>query len=301
MGRPATVQTVGASNWELALRRCGQLWRPSFVAIAVALLYASVLVRLANQLYENPNYSHGLAIPFFCGYLIWLKRDRLARIEKKPSLFGLFVVLGAIGVLYLGNISAELFLTRISLVLVIVGLVLYFWGAPSVRLLAFPLCFLLLMIPIPTIIYNHIVFPLQLLSSRFATATLETIKIVPVLREGNLLILPHCTLEVVEACSGIRFLMSLVALALGYAYLAERSLVIRAILAIAMVPVAIVGNGFRVVVTALVAHYRGTQSIDGFLHPISGVIVFLIAVVALLNLHVALAAIRMGLRSRAIS
>src|SRR5580658_8558296 len=118
MGGPATVQTVGASNWELALRRCGQLWRPSFVAIAVALLYASVLVRLANQLYENPNYSHGLAIPFFCGYLIWLKRDRLARIEKKPSLFGLFVVLGAIGVLYLGNISAELFLTRISLVLV---------------------------------------------------------------------------------------------------------------------------------------------------------------------------------------
>jgi exosortase len=301
MGGPVIVQTVSAWNWVFAPKTSERWRRPLFVGLAVALLYASVLIRLASQLYQNPNYSHGLAIPFFCAYLIWLKRDRLARVEKKPSLLGLVVVLGAIGLLYLGNIGAELFLTRISFVLVIVGLVFYFWGEPSVRLLAFPLCYLLFMIPIPAIIYNHIVFPLQLLSSQFATATLETIKIVPVLREGNLLILPHCTLEVVEACSGIRFLMSLVALALGYAYLAERSLVIRALLAVAMVPVAIVGNGFRVVVTALLAHYRGTESIDGVLHPISGVVVFLIAVVSLLALHGVIGAVRMRLRSHAIS
>lgn len=301
MGGPSTAQTGRVWHWELVLRTCGQLWRPLFLALVVTLLYASVLVRLANQFYANPNYSHGFAIPFFSAYLIWLKRDSLARIEKRPSLFGLVLVLGSIGLLYLGNIGAELFLTRISLVLLIVGLVFFFWGDPSVRLLAFPLGFLLLMIPIPTIIFNHIVFPLQLLSSRFATATLETIKIVPVLREGNLLILPHCTLEVVEACSGIRSLMSLVALALGYAYLAERSLVIRTFLTIAMVPVAIVGNGFRVVVAALLAHYRGAQSVDGFLHPISGVVIFLVAVVSLLTLHRAIIALRMRLSPHEIS
>jgi exosortase len=218
-------------------------------------------------------------------YLIWLKRDCLGRTEKRPTLIGLGLVLVAIGLLYLGSIGAEVFLARVSLVLVIVGLVLYFWGVPRLRVLAFPLCFLFLMIPIPAIIYNRIVFPLQLLSSRFATTTLEMIKIVPVLREGNLLILPHCTLEVVEACSGIRSLMSILALALGYAYLAERSRSIRAFLVVAMVPVAIVGNGLRVVLAALLAHYRGAKTVDSFLHPISGVVIFLVAVLSLLTLH----------------
>jgi exosortase len=278
--RPLPISQPAPSPW------AGEgLWRALFLVLVVILLYAPVLGRLASQFIVDPNYSHGFAIPFFSAYLVWRKRDRLARLERRPSFAGLGVVLGAIGLLFLGSIGAELFLTRISLVLIIVGLILYFWGGAYVRLLIFPLSFLLLMIPPPAIIYNRVVFPLQLISSWFATGALRAIRIVPVLREGNLLILPHCTLEVVEACSGIRSLMSLLAFALGYAYLAERSLIVRTFLGLAMVPVAILSNGTRVVLTALMAHYRGAETVDGVLHPISGVVVFLIAIVSVFALH----------------
>jgi len=267
------------------------------MASVVILLYAPVLLRMATQFYQDPAYSHGFAVPIFSAYLIWRGRDRLAQVKKNPRLIGLGVVLAALGLLFLGSLGAELFLTRISLVLIITGLVLYFFGVSTLRLLAFPICFLLLMIPIPAILYNRMVFPLQILSSQFATITLQAIKVVPVLREGNLLMLPNCTLEVVDACSGIRSLMAIVAFALGYAYLTERSVGVRAFLTLAMVPVAIVGNGMRVVVAALLANYRG-KCADDFLHPISGVIIFLVAVVLLLAMHWVIAAIRWRLRAR---
>jgi exosortase len=218
-------------------------------------------------------------------YLIWQKRDDFAHFETQPSSVGLIVVLVAILLLYLGSIGAELFVSRFSLVLLIVGLVLYFYGWGCLRSLAFPICFLLLMIPLPTLLYNRIVLPLQLLSSRFATSTLELTRVVPVLREGNLLILPHYTLEVVEACSGIRSLMSLVALGLGYSYLAERRIWVRTSLVAAMFPIAIVGNGIRVVCAALLAHALGPKTAEGFLHPISGIVIFVVAIILLLVLH----------------
>lgn len=300
-GTASTDHATPLQGRTLTLQIWEELGRPLFLATLVVGLYGSVILGLVDQFYQNPEYSHGFVIPFFSAYLIWLKRERFAQIEKRPSLTGLVLTLGAIGLLYLGSIGAELFLTRISLVFIIIGLVLYFEGEKTLRLVAFPLAFLFLMIPLPAIAYNHIVFPLQLLSSRLATGVLESINVMPVLREGNLLILPHYTLEVVEACSGIRSLMSLLALALGYAYLAEPALAIRSVLVITMVPVAIVANGFRVVLTALVAHYRGAQTVDGVMHPISGVVIFLIAVLSLLALHGAIAAVRKRLRPNEIS
>jgi exosortase len=267
-------------------------WRSVFLTSVAILLYGPVLVRMAIQFYQDPAYSHGFAVPIFSAYLIWRGRDRLAHVKNNPSLVGMGVVLFALGLLFLGSLGAELFLTRISLVLMITGLILYFYGVPTLRLQAFPLCFLLLMIPIPAILYNRMVFPLQLLSSQFATRTLQVIKVVPVLREGNLLILPNCTLEVVDACSGIRSLLAIVAFALGYVYLTERSTGVRAFLTIAMVPVVIVGNGIRVVIAALLASYLGCGKADDFLHPISGVVIFLVAVVMLLAMQAVIARLR---------
>ena len=255
----SALRLSAISQCGLTLRKVEGYWRSVFLALLVILLYAPVLLRMASQSFEDPNYSHAFLIPVFSAYLIWQRRHRLAQVEKKPSLMGIGVVLGALGLLFLGDLGAELFLTRISLPIMLAGLVLYFFGRSTLRLLAFPISFLVLMIPIPAILYNRMVFPLQLLSSRFATSVLQMIKVVPVLREGNLLILPHCTLEVVDACSGIRSLMSILAFALGYAYLTERSVSVRAVLTIAMVPVVIVGNGVRVIVAALLAHYRGVK------------------------------------------
>jgi exosortase len=202
------------------------------------------------------------------------------------------MVIFSLAVLFLGSLGAELFLARISLLGVICGLVVYFRGWSLLRAMAFPLAFLLFAIPIPVIIYNQIVFPLQFVASRFATSTLELLNIFPIMREGNVLIMPNMRLEVVEACSGIRSLMSLLALAAGYGYLAERSTVVRWFLFLAMVPLAIVSNGTRVMITALMAHYIGPQAAEGFMHEFSGWVIFVVATALFLGLHTLSVAIR---------
>jgi exosortase len=145
---------------------------------------------------------------------------------------------------------------------------------------------------LPVLVYNEIVFPLQFVASSFATAVLDGLNLFPVLREGNILVLPYHRIEVVEACSGIRSLMSLIALALGYGYFAERSRYVRTVLVLAMIPLAVVSNGFRVVGTALLTYYWGPKVADGFLHSFSGWVVFLVATILLLMFHAMINAMR---------
>ena len=153
------------------------------------------------------------------------------------------------------------------------------------RAMAFPMAFLLFAIPIPVVVYNEIVFPLQFIASKFATWTLETLNLFPIMREGNVLILPGMTLEVVEACSGIRSLMSLLALAAGFGYLVERSAIARWVLFLAMIPLAIISNGTRVMVTAIMANYLGPQAAEGFMHEFSGWVIFVVATVLFLGFY----------------
>ncbi len=262
-----------------------EYWPVLLLALVTLALYVPVLGRLIRQWYDDANYSHGFFVPAFCGYLIWNRRQQIAAIKSSPSVWGAVLVIGSLAVLYLGSLGSELFLQRISLVGVIAGLIVYFAGWRRLWAVAFPVAFLLFMIPLPAVIYNQIVFPLQLLASRLATSCLETLNLFPVLREGNLLILDRYTLEVVDACSGIRSLTSLIALAMGYSYLAERRLGVRVFLVLAMVPVAIVSNGLRVVITALLVNYFGISAAEGFAHSFSGLAVFLVSVMLLLALH----------------
>jgi exosortase len=248
-------------------------------------LYAPVLVRLVRQWWTDANYSHGLLVPLLSAYLIWQRRDKLAEVVRTPSNWGLLVVFGSLGLLFLGSLGAELFLTRISIIGTICGLIAYFAGWKLLRAMAFPLVFLLFAIPIPVILYNEIVFPLQFIASRFATSSLEMLNLFPIMREGNVLIMPGMRLEVVEACSGIRSLMSLLALAAGYGYLAEKSIPVRWFLFLAMVPLAIVSNGTRVMITALMTNYIGQRAAEGFMHEFSGWVIFVVATVLFLALH----------------
>jgi exosortase len=262
-----------------------EYWPVLLLASVTLALYAPVLGRLMWQWYYDPNYSHGFFVPLLFGYLIWDKREKIRALKIVPSAWGAVLVFGSLAVLYLGSLGSELFLQRISLVGVITGFIVYFAGWRRLRAIAFPVAFLLFMIPLPAVIYNQIVFPLQLFASRFATSGLETLNLFPVLREGNRLILDGYTLEVVDACSGIRSLTSLVALAMGYSYLTERRLGIRVFLVLAMVPVAIVSNGIRVVITALLVNYFGFRAAEGFMHSFSGWVIFLVSVMLLLVLH----------------
>ncbi len=260
-------------------------WQGWLLAAVVVGLYTPVLLRLVKQWYNDPDYSHGFLVPLLSVYLIWQRRDKLAKIARKPSAWGLVVVLGALGLLFLGSLGAELFLTRVSLILMICGLIVYFSGWALLRAMSFPIAFLLFAVPIPVLIYNEIVFPLQFVASRFATSILEMLNLFPIMREGNVLIMPGMRLEVVEACSGIRSLMSLLALAAGYGYLAEKSVPVRWFMIIAMVPLAIISNGTRVMITALMTNYIGPRAAEGFMHEFSGWVIFVVATVLFLALH----------------
>jgi exosortase len=290
-----SAQTLTAVLPESASRRSPINWRWLLLGMLILLLYAPVLWPLVKDWWSDPDYSHGFFVPLLSAYLIWNKRDQLTHAIPRPSWFGLPVVLGGLALLFLGSLGAELFLARTSLIVVILGLVLYFCGSSLLRIVAFPLAFLLLMVPLPAIIYNQIVFPLQLLASSLATTCLQQSQIVPVFREGNILVLPSGKLEVVEACSGIRSLMTLVTLAAAYGYLTERRNWMRLILVLAMLPIAVVSNATRVMLTALITERWGPAAAEGTGHFISGMLLFGVSIAGLLLLHAALRAIS-GLR-----
>jgi exosortase len=179
-----------------------------------------------------------------------------------------------------GLLGAELFLSRVAMIGTLVGGILFVLGWNHLKVLLFPLAILLLMIPIPTIIFNQIVFPLQLLASRVGETTLSAAGI-PVLREGNVIVLSNTTLEVAEACSGIRSLVSLLTLGIVYGYFIDTRTGVRAAIALSAIPVAIIANGFRVAGTGLAAHYYGPGAAQGFFHTFSGWLVFVVAFVLL--------------------
>jgi exosortase len=283
-----TTQTLAALDTEDAARRTSLHWRWLLVGALVLWLYAPILWSLVRNWWNDANYSHGFFVPLLSAYFIWRKQAQLAEVRACPSWVGLPVVLAGIALLFFGSLGAELFLTRTSLVVVLYGLVLYFCGRSIFRALVFPLSFLLLMVPLPAILYNQIVFPLQLLASGLATFCLQQSQILPVLREGNVLVLPSGKLEVVEACSGIRSLMSLITLAAAYGYLTERRNWIRLVLVVAIVPIAVVSNAFRILLTALLTERLGPAAAEGTTHFLSGLVLFGISVASLLVVHAGL-------------
>lgn len=260
-------------------------WQGLLLTAVLLYLYMPVLKLLVWQWSNDADYSHGFLVPVLSAWLIWARRDKLRQVARKPSAWGLVIVLFSLAVLFLGSLGAELSLARLSFVGCICGLIVYFAGARLLRAMAFPIAFLLFAIPMPVVIYNEIVFPLQFIASKFATRTLELLNLFPIMREGNVLILPGMRLEVVEACSGIRSLMSLLALAAGYGYVVERSVAVRWFMVIAMVPLAIISNGLRIMITAIMAHYIGPKAAEGFMHEFSGWVIFVVATVLFLLLH----------------
>ncbi|HYE64712.1 MAG TPA: exosortase [Pyrinomonadaceae bacterium] len=281
------------------------LWKPLAIAAALAFVYATVLAKLGHDWWVDENYSHGLLIPFIIGYILWMERERLGGAPQRPSLLvGGAAITCALFALWAGTAGAELYVQRLSLVLMLVGIVLYFWGVRLLQLMFVPLALLVLAIPIPAIVFNKVAFPLQLFASRCAVWAMRAFDI-PVLRQGNIIELMPLgaretkKLQVVEACSGIRSLMTLVTLAVVLAYFTHprsdtsdrggggaasllrsvkrygfwRSLII----VLSAVPIAILTNALRVSGTGVLAHYYGTEVADGFFHSFSGWVVYILA------------------------
>lgn len=281
--QPAQTEVVPASQ-SSAFAQIFPGWQVAVLGALLMWLYWRTLAHLAMQWWRDPNFSHGFLVPLFSAYVVWQKRDRIARVVPMPSWSGLGLLLGGILLLLVGEMGAELFLARTSLLLVLAGIVVLYFGWKFLRAVLFPCAFLLLMIPIPAILFNKITFPLQLLASRLAASVLPFFG-VPVLREGNIINLASIALEVAEACSGIRSLMSLLTLAIMYGYLMDQRCWVRWVLAISAVPIAVAANSFRVIGTGLLVQYWDPEKAEGYFHESWGWLTFVMSLLMLYLLH----------------
>lgn len=271
--RTASRVTGNVPVWQLIVLAVFSLW-----------LYWTTIAHLVRQWWEDPNFSHGFFVPLFSGFVLWQERSRLARLIPSPSWSGVALIALALLELIVGQLGAELFLARTSLLILLAGVIALFFGWNFLRAAFFPWAFLLLMIPIPAIVFNQITFPLQLLASKLSAAVLPLLG-VPILREGNVINLPSMALEVAEACSGIRSLMSLITLAIIYGYLAERRLWVRWVLALASVPIAVAANSVRIIGTGLLVQYWDADKAEGYFHASWGWIIFVISLMMLYFVH----------------
>jgi exosortase len=255
-------------------------WSTYVLVFLFILLYFQVIVGLVNDWWVDSNYSHGFLVPLVSAYLIWKKRDKLKSLEKKRSYWGFLILLLGLGIYIVGTAGSEYFSARFSLVIVLFGLTFYLNGKEWAKELLFPVAFLAFMVPIPYVIYYSIAFPMQLFSTKLSYYILHSIGL-PSIRQGNIIYLPNYSLEVVEACSGLRSLVSLLALGTFFAYVTFKSNLKRFILYISIFPIAIGANIFRIFITAVGAYVVSPKLAEDFLHKLSGLIVFLVSVFSL--------------------
>ncbi|MCU1322103.1 MAG: exosortase [Acidobacteriaceae bacterium] len=259
-------------------------WPYALIAFLLVAIYFRVAGKLVFDWYDLPDYSHGFLVPFFALFVLWDNRAVLRSVPVRATWSGIPLVLAGIAVVILGVYGADLFLSRISFLILLCGIIWTFFGRGMLYAVRFPIFILLLAIPFPAIVFNQITFPLQLFASQLASFILPFLG-VPVLHEGNVIELPVMKLEVAEACSGIRSLMSLFTLAVFYGYFLERTTTRRVILAIASIPIAVAANAARIVGTGLCVQYWDPEKALGFFHEFSGWVMFVISLVCLYLLH----------------
>jgi exosortase D (VPLPA-CTERM-specific) len=280
-----------ARTWETRQRTTSSWWEKGWDLFAtlplLVWLYASILASLFLQWvgpHSDPNFEHGIFVPFFALFVLWQDRKKLKAIASAPSWAGFPLVVLSMLVLVLGLLGAEIFLQRVSLLILLAGLIILFRGRTFFRAVLFPWAFLILMIPIPSLIIQKVTFPLQLLASKLASGLLG-VGGVPVVRQGNMIVLASMALDVSEACSGIRSLLTLVTLAIIYGYLRETRRWVRVVLAVSAVPIAVAANSFRVFGTGLLVQYVDPAAGEGFFHKFAGLLIFAVALIMLFSVH----------------
>jgi exosortase len=259
-------------------------WTPLvWFGALIILCYWPVITRMVAQWNNDEDMSHGLFVPALAAYIAWQQREKFFATPARPAWMALALIVYAGLQVFVATLGAELFLARTAIVLSIIGAVWFLGGIERLKVVAFPLFLLFFMVPIPAIIYNQITFPLQLLASRAAEWALMAIGI-PVFREGNILELAGQKLSVVEACSGIRSLLTLTFLSLIYGYFFDKRTWMRVLLFLATVPIAIVANASRVTLTGILSEVK-PELAHGFFHAASGWVIFMVALAILAVFH----------------
>ena len=258
----------------------------SIVTIAVA-LYWPIIVPMVKVWASDDNYSHGFLVPIISLYLAYMRRNDLQAATVRPCNSGIALIAFGLILLILGWVATEYLTMRSSLVVVIAGLVLYLLGWEIFKILLAPLWYLFLMVPIPAVLYDAAAFPLKLFVTNVSVLSMKALGIV-VWQEGNILMFPNITLEVADACSGLRSIMSLLALGAAYAFVLHTKIRDRVILIVSTLPIAVLTNTLRVVATGVLAQFFGSAAAEGFFHEFAGLFVFAAAVVMFVALGSAL-------------
>ena len=236
-------------------------------------MYAHAVTTLVSDWSNDPNFSHGFFIVPMALYMVWVKKEKLATMKLAPSNHGLFIIFIGMMIHLAGHTGAERFLMRFSMIITLGGILVFFLGWAFLRALTIPVIFLILMIPIPAIIWNKLAFPLQLLAAQLSAGLIQFIQI-PVFREGNILQLANTSLEVVDACSGLRSLTALISLTGLFAYISPLTTLKKWVLFFSAIPIAVAVNVFRLTFTAAMAFWISPDMAHGFLHDISGMFIF---------------------------
>lgn len=247
----------------------------------LAAMYSRIVPDMVKIWYLDGNFSHGFIIPLITIYLLRQRWTELKELPVLPANTGLFVIILGLLQLLTGWFAGEFFAMRSSLIVILAGMVLFLFGREVFKVMALPLGYLVLMVPIPYIIYDVFAFPLKLYVTSISVAVLRLMGVV-VVREGNIIMFPATVFEVADACSGIRSLVSLIAFAVAYVFMARISGVSRWFIILSAVPIAIATNVMRVVITGILAQWWGAKAAEGFFHEFAGAAVFISALILVL-------------------
>ena len=262
-------------------------WKVFIVFALLAAVFYPVYPELWNTWMSHSNSSHGVLVPVISLYFIWDRRSELRTCDISSSNWGLLVLVFSLVCYLLALIGGIAFVSRAMLVFSLVGLVLYLFGKNYFKILAFPLIFLVFMIPVPISIIGLVSLPLQTFATKVSAGIIQACSI-PVLREGNMLYFVQTQLEVAEACSGIRSIVAITMLSTVFVYLSKGRLLQKIIILCSAIPVALLANILRVSGTGILAHFYGDQVARGFLHEFSGLAVFVFGMLILFLEYIAL-------------
>jgi exosortase len=248
----------------------------------LAWMYYTIVPDMVRQWHQDENYSHGFLVPLIAGYFIWQRWPNLKARTVKPDGLGLVVIVWGLLQLLVAWFGSEYFTMRSSLIVLLAGMTLFWFGREVLKGMALPLGYLIFMVPIPYIIYDMVAFPLKLFVTKVSVVFMKMLGVV-VVREGNIIMFPTTTLEVADACSGIRSLISLLAIAVAYAYVIRISNLRRWVIIFSAVPIAVATNALRVIMTGILAQWWGARAAEGFFHEFAGMAVFVLAMLMLVS------------------
>jgi len=255
------------------------------IVSALGFIYYRTIAALIAVWNTDPDYSHGYVIPVVSLYMIWYIRERLSFASLQPLNGGLFVLILGVLLQVVGFVGSEHFLQGLSLIVIFFGISLYIGGWIITRALCVPIGFLIFMIPLPSVIWNKFTFFLKLQSSDMAVTLLKTFSSIPLIQNGNIIVLTGGSLEVADACSGIRSLISLTAVAVLIAFIGHYALWKKYVLVFAAIPIAFVANVTRVILMVVYANHYGIGAIESFVHPMSGAMIFIVGFALLYGLN----------------